>query len=140
VVLTVALALPTDSVRHTMISIDEFVCRVAGQENTSPATAVRDIAAVFAALAQAASDEWDDVVAELPRTFARLLPRGPFVKVIDADSFLRQVAACAGISPREADRATDAVLETLAERIVGGEVEDLLEHLPVELHPPLKRG
>jgi uncharacterized protein (DUF2267 family) len=120
--------------------VDEFVLRVAAQENATPAAAVRDVAAVFTALAQAAPDEWDDVVAELPRTFAPLLPRGPFVKVIDADTFRRQVAARAGISPAEADRATGAVLETLAERIAGGEVEDLLGHLPVELHPPLKRG
>lgn len=39
-----------------------------------------------------------------------------------------------------ADRATDAVLETLAERIAGGKVEDVLERLPAEPHPPLKRG
>jgi len=120
--------------------VDEFVRRVAAQENTPPATAVRDIAAVFVALAQAAPDEWDDVVAELPRTFAPMLPRGPFVKAIDADTFVGEVAARAGISPADADRATDAVLETLAERIAGGEVEDVLEHLPVELHPPLRRG
>jgi uncharacterized protein (DUF2267 family) len=30
--------------------------------------------------------------------------------------------------------------QTLAERIAGGEVEDLLERLPIELHPSLKRG
>jgi uncharacterized protein (DUF2267 family) len=40
----------------------------------------------------------------------------------------------------EAPRATDAVLETLAERIAGGEVADLMEQLPVELHPALRRG
>jgi uncharacterized protein (DUF2267 family) len=32
------------------------------------------------------------------------------------------------------------VLETLAERIAGGEVDDLVSRLPVELHEPLKRG
>ncbi len=66
----------------------ELVWRVSGQDDTLPTAAVRDIAGVFAALARAAPDEWDDVVAELPRTFARLLPRGPFVKAIDADTFL----------------------------------------------------
>ena len=32
------------------------------------------------------------------------------------------------------------MLETLAERIAGGVVADLVAQLPVELHPPLRRG
>jgi uncharacterized protein (DUF2267 family) len=32
------------------------------------------------------------------------------------------------------------VLETLAERIAGGEVDDLIASLPPELHPPLRKG
>jgi uncharacterized protein (DUF2267 family) len=32
------------------------------------------------------------------------------------------------------------VLETLAERIAGGEVDDLIMKLPIELRGPLKRG
>jgi uncharacterized protein (DUF2267 family) len=39
-----------------------------------------------------------------------------------------------------ASRATEAVLETLAERIAGGDVDDLIVRLPLHLHPPLKRG
>ncbi|MEW1846714.1 DUF2267 domain-containing protein, partial [Nonomuraea angiospora] len=39
-----------------------------------------------------------------------------------------------------ARRATEAALETLAERIVPGKVEDLVGQLPVQLHAPLKRG
>jgi uncharacterized protein (DUF2267 family) len=35
---------------------------------------------------------------------------------------------------------TQAVLETLAERIAGGEVKDLISRLPVALHEPLRRG
>jgi uncharacterized protein (DUF2267 family) len=122
------------------LDVDEFVRRVAGRDDADPMTAARHIAAVFDALAQAAPKEWDNVVSELPRTFAPLLPRGPFVRVTDTPTFLEQVAAHAGTGLSAADRATDAVLQTLAERIAGGEVEDLLERLPIELHPPLKRG
>jgi uncharacterized protein (DUF2267 family) len=34
----------------------------------------------------------------------------------------------------------EAVMETLAERIAGGEVDDLFAALPPELAPPLERG
>ena len=39
-----------------------------------------------------------------------------------------------------ARRITDAVLETLAERIADGQVEDLITRLDPLLHPPLRRG
>ena len=32
------------------------------------------------------------------------------------------------------------MLETLAERIAGGEVDDVIVRLPIALHEPLKRG
>jgi uncharacterized protein (DUF2267 family) len=57
-----------------------------------------------------------------------------------AGSFTRRVADRAGIRDEEARRAIDAVLETLAMRIAGGEVDDLRRRLPVELHRPLDRG
>jgi uncharacterized protein (DUF2267 family) len=99
------------------------------------------VLAVFDALERAVSDaEWDDVVAELPRDFAPLLPRGLDVGIVDADAFLQRVADCAGIDVLGARRATDAVLRTLAERIAGGEVDDLIVRLPMELHEPLERG
>lgn len=121
--------------------VDEFVFRVAGREHVDPLSAWRHIAAVFEALARAVGpDEWAAAVSELPRSFTPLLPRGPYVPVPDTDTFERQVAARAGIDLESADRATDAVLETLAQRIAGGEVDDLIGRLPVELHPPLKRG
>ena len=40
----------------------------------------------------------------------------------------------------EGRRATDAVLETLAMRIAGGEVDDLRARLPIEFHPALEHG
>jgi uncharacterized protein (DUF2267 family) len=131
------LATPTPA---EAFDIDEFVARVCEREGVDAATAQRHIAAVFRALERAAPDEWPDVVAELPRDFAGLLPRGPDVRVVDAQTFLQDVAARAGLGVDAARTATDAVLETLAERIAGGEVDDLITRLPVELHAPLERG
>lgn len=49
------------------------------------------------------------------------------------DTFLQRVADRAGIPLERARVATDAVLETLAERIAGGEVDDLIARLHVSL-------
>ena len=59
---------------------------------------------------------------------------------VSADDFHARVAQRAGLDGERAPRATDAVLETLADRITGGEVDDLERLLPPELHPPLERG
>ncbi|HWE11285.1 MAG TPA: hypothetical protein VG325_18190 [Solirubrobacteraceae bacterium] len=66
---------------------------------------------------------------------------------MNAESFQQTVAATAGISREEAERAVRATLraiegvpETLAELISEGEVEDLLARLPRDLIPPRKRG
>jgi uncharacterized protein (DUF2267 family) len=121
--------------------VDEFVRRVSQREGIDATTAQRDVAAVLDAVARAVPDkEWSDMVAQLPRSFAPLLPRGPYVEVVDAGAFVQRVAERSGVDLQTARRATDAVLETLAERIAGGEVDDLVARLPIELHPPLKRG
>jgi uncharacterized protein (DUF2267 family) len=60
--------------------------------------------------------------------------------MMSPDEFRRRVAERAGLDAEGARRATDAVLVTLAERIAGGEVEDLIARLPVELHAPLREG
>jgi uncharacterized protein (DUF2267 family) len=119
---------------------DEFARRVAEREEVDAETAQRHAAAVLDAVARAAPGEWDHVAAELPRGFAPLLPRGPHVDVVDADTFVSRVAERAGGDRDRARREIDAVLETLAERIAGGEVDDLIDRLPMALHPPLKRG
>jgi uncharacterized protein (DUF2267 family) len=62
------------------------------------------------------------------------------VDVVSYDTFLQRVADRAGVDPAEAPGMAEAVLETLAERIAGGEVRDLMVRLPDELHPPLERG
>ena len=50
------------------------------------------------------------------------------------DEFIGQVRHRAGLSSHaEAERATHATLETLAERLVGGEAHDLASQLPREL-------
>jgi uncharacterized protein (DUF2267 family) len=50
------------------------------------------------------------------------------------DEFLGHVQHRAGLDSRaEAERATRATLETLAERLVGGEAHDLAAQLPAEL-------
>jgi uncharacterized protein (DUF2267 family) len=121
--------------------VDEFLRRVAEREGVETPEAERDARAVFRALALAVSPkEFDDVVAELSKDYAPLLPRGPAVDVIAADTFLHRVADRAAVDHDAARRAVDAVLQTLATRIAGGEVDDLIARLPVELHPPLKRG
>jgi uncharacterized protein (DUF2267 family) len=121
--------------------VDEFLRRVAERAETDLDGAERDARAVFAALGRVLSpDELDDVVAELPKDYAPLLPRGPFVDVMAADAFVQRVAQLAGLDQERATRATEAVLETLAERISDGEVDDLISRLAVPLHPPLKRG
>jgi uncharacterized protein (DUF2267 family) len=120
---------------------DEFIRRVAQRAGVDAAVARRHVVAVFDALAQAISDdEWHDVTSELPSSFAPLLPRGRYVEVVEDEAFVDRVAESARIDHERARRASAAVLETLAERIAGGEVEDLIERLPTELHDPLRRG
>ena len=120
---------------------DEFLARIAAREGTDPATAASHAQAVLTALGQAVSaDEIDDLAAELSKDYWPLLPRGPEVDIMPASTFWQRVAERAGVDEPAAMRATDAVLETLAERIAAGEVDDLISRLPVPLHAPLKRG
>jgi len=121
--------------------VEEFLRRVAEREGVDPETARRHAMAVFAALGQAVSaEELADLRSELPKDYAPLLPRGPYVDSVSSERFVRRVADRAILDEDRAWRATDAVLETLAERIAAGEVNDLIVRLPVHLHPPLKRG
>jgi uncharacterized protein (DUF2267 family) len=121
--------------------VDEFLARVARREDVDIASAERHVRAVFDALSRAVTpQELSDVIAELPADYAPLLPRGPYVEVVSAETFLRRVADRAAVDEDAARRVADAVLETLAQRIAGGEVEDLIARLPTALHEPLKRG
>jgi uncharacterized protein (DUF2267 family) len=121
--------------------VDEFLRRLAEREGVDLESARRHAMAVFAALGQAVSpDELSDLRSELPKDYAPLLPRGPYVDAVSSERFVRRVADRAVLGEDSAWRATEAVLETLAERISAGEVDDLVAQLPVQLHPPLKRG
>jgi uncharacterized protein (DUF2267 family) len=127
--------------RSQRFDVDEFLRRVAERSQVDDETALRQARAVFAALGQAvAARELDDVASELPRDYDLLLPRGPHAEVMPADVFVARVVERAGLDEAGARRAVDAVLETLAERIAGGEVDDLLARLAPALHEPLKRG
>jgi uncharacterized protein (DUF2267 family) len=127
---------------------DEFLRRVAEREDVDIETAERHARAVFAALGRTVSaDELADMAAELPKDYRPLIAvamseaESPSPdEIVPAEEFLERVADRAGLDPEGARRATEAVLETLAERIAGGEVADLAAQLPAELRPPLELG
>jgi uncharacterized protein (DUF2267 family) len=53
------------------------------------------------------------------------------------DEFMTKVGGRADVSLQAADALTAATLQTLAERISGGEAADLARHLPPDLQPHL---
>jgi len=127
---------------------DEFLRRIAEREEVDLATAERHAQAVFAALGRTVSPgEVSDMAAELPKDFGPLLAaaraeaeRLEPPEILPFEEFLTRVADRSGLDLDGARCATEAVLETLGERIAGGEVEDLAAQLAPELRPPLERG
>jgi uncharacterized protein (DUF2267 family) len=129
--------------RGQPFGVDEFLRRVAEREGVDPRTAEQHAGAVFLALGRALGrDELDDVLAQLPQEYGPLLrwAPGPHPHIVTLEELLEHVRRHGGLDEASARRATEAVLETLGERISRGEVEDLLAQLPVELHAPLRRG
>ncbi|MEV0408146.1 DUF2267 domain-containing protein [Actinoallomurus sp. NPDC050550] len=123
--------------------IDEFLCRVAEREGADVETVELHAHAVFYVLGRAVScDEIAGVADQLRQGFAPLVgeARCRFFDVMPAEDFLAKVAERVGLGVDEARRATEAVLEALAERIAGGEADDLIPRLPLALHGPLRRG
>jgi uncharacterized protein (DUF2267 family) len=126
----------------------EFVRRVAEREGTDTDTAEKHARAVLTALARLERrQEIADLVAELPKDYRRLLsdaaarsrdPGAP--EVLPYDELVDRVEGRAGLDRAGAERALAAVLETLGERIAGGEVDDIAAHLPQQLREPLERG
>jgi uncharacterized protein (DUF2267 family) len=53
------------------------------------------------------------------------------------DEFIARVAENVGVSSAEAEKLTSATLQTLAERISGGEARDLAAQLPLPLQDAL---
>lgn len=87
-------------------------------------------------------DEVAAIAEHLPeevRTLLRGSQAGPR-PVIAADAFVERVAILARFDRERALRATEAVLETLGERLAAGEVDDLEALLPGELRPALELG
>jgi uncharacterized protein (DUF2267 family) len=103
--------------------------------------AERAMRAVLETLAERLSaGEARDLALQLPPEVAPFLGTDSSAEPFDADEFLRRVGERAGLDLEAAGRATAAVLQTLGERISGGEVRDLIDVLPAELHEPLRRG
>jgi uncharacterized protein (DUF2267 family) len=138
---------------HGTFHVDEFLRRIAERVGVDEPQAERDARAVFAALWVAAGpDEFADMRSELPKDFDPLLdaalreapppevPEPPSQPALSFDEFLEHVSARAGLDRERALRAIEAVLEVLAIRITGGQVDDLELRLPAELRPPLERG
>ena len=127
---------------------EEFIRRVAEREGVDPGAAADHARAVFVALARLVrGDEVEDLVAQLPRNYERLVgearsrrrdPGAP--EPMPVDELLRRVADRAGVDSGRAAKATEAVLETLAERIAGGQADDMADVLAAELRPPIRRG
>ena len=116
-------------------SREEFLDRVGERAETNdPLGAAR---AVAAALAEHASDaEFRDVREQLPGEFDLVLEPGV---AMDDDEFYAVVEERGGVeTDEEARTATAAVLETLAERLAGGEARELATYVPSDLDVPLK--
>jgi uncharacterized protein (DUF2267 family) len=134
--------------------VDEFIRRISERASLEPPAAERDARAVLGALWLAVGpDEFADMRSELPKDFEPLLddalrdvPPPPVLSqpapadAMSYEDFVDRVAERAGIDRERAQRATDAVLEELAIRITGGQVEDLERLLAHELRPALERG
>jgi uncharacterized protein (DUF2267 family) len=123
--------------------LPEFLRRVAERAGVDVQAAERQARAVFTALGRTASrDEVADMAAELPQDFAPLVAEAQdrFFHAATLEALVGGVAERSGLPPEGARRAAEAVLETLAERIAPGEVDDLVVLLPAELRPALERG
>jgi uncharacterized protein (DUF2267 family) len=132
---------------------DEFVRRVAQRADIDESAAQRDSRAVFSALFHAVGpEEFHDMRSELPKDFDPVLDdalRDAGVIVTEPtepqpgmsfDEFIEDVADRADVDREQAQRIAEVVLEVLAIRLTGGQVEDLEARLPPELHPAMERG
>jgi uncharacterized protein (DUF2267 family) len=147
---TLEALLPEEVGRHLhptrpreLFDAEEFLTRAARRAETDPATAASFVPGVFVALSRATTAaRFSAMDAELPEDYDPLLARArrPAVEVLPVEEFLGRVADRAGTDFDTAELASEAVLETLAERIAGGQVEDLRKELPPEFHPALERG
>ncbi|HEV7751009.1 MAG TPA: DUF2267 domain-containing protein [Baekduia sp.] len=142
------LASDTDA---TGITAAEFVELVADREGVDDlAAAELHVHAVFDALQRFVDErELNQMESELSKDYVTLTapmekPRRPEVpgqpEPLPVEEFLRRVADRAATDVATARRVTDAVLETLGERIAHGEVADLAAELAPEFREPLEQG
>jgi uncharacterized protein (DUF2267 family) len=132
------------------LGLHEFLRRVAEREGVPEDVARQHARAVFIALGRALDEkELHDMLSELPKEYRELTDAAlqaheealrASAPKIDADEFVRRVAARALLDFDDAVRATAAVLEALGYRITRGEAEDIEAFLPRELKPPLDLG
>jgi uncharacterized protein (DUF2267 family) len=123
--------------------VEEFLRRIAEREPAGPSEAERDAVAVLTALRMAVTErEFADMTAQLPRTYDALLAQtaGPHVDIRTVAQFVEAVANGAGLDPDSARRASDAVLEALAERLPDREAADLVRELPPDLGHVIEEG
>jgi uncharacterized protein (DUF2267 family) len=80
------------------------------------------------------------MVARLSKDYAPLLPKAATPPLLSTRAFLDRIMQRAGVDASAAPRVAEAVLETLAERITGGEALDLTTRLPVRFHGAIRRG
>jgi uncharacterized protein (DUF2267 family) len=97
-------------------------------------------------------EEFHDMRSELPKDFHPLLseaiekapqweePDRPFIGRFAYDEFVERVASLAEVGRDQARTVAEAVLEVLAMRVTGGQVDDLEPYLPPQLRPALRRG
>lgn len=147
------LVLESDDIAESF-GLDEFLRRVAEREGVLVSAAEQHARAVFTALGRAVPEgEFADMRSGLPDDFEPLMMTAPSPpapepdpaaaqpsQAVSLDEFLDRVGRRAGMDREAARRATDAVLETLGERVTGGEIEDIAAQLPPELREPLRRG
>jgi uncharacterized protein (DUF2267 family) len=120
-----------------------FVRRVADREGVDQETAERHALAVFRALGVAvAPGELRDMAAQLPKDFEDVLQAAGVGRrqALTHDDLVGRVAELAALDRDTARRVTEAALETLAVRISAGEVDDLEDELPGDVHGALERG
>ncbi|MHA6794906.1 DUF2267 domain-containing protein [Pseudonocardia bannensis] len=113
--------------------LDEFVRRVGERAGVDEELARRATRALLLTLRDTLTpQELDDVVSQLPEEYRELLR-------IDYDEFMRRVLNRSKAPPDRVEEITRAVLQTLAERLSGGEARNLAEELPEQLREPLAR-
>jgi uncharacterized protein (DUF2267 family) len=124
-------------------NLGEFLRRIAERAGVDERRAYEYARAVFAALGVAvAPGEVRDMASQLPKEYEPLLEAAGTPRRHDSaeEPLLARVAGLASVDLDTARRAVEAVLETLAVRISGGEAEDLMSELPASFMPAIERG